>query len=292
MKLLFAAFLLASTAWAQPELGAERVVLHTVAGDVVLAFYPKVAPKTSAQLLTLFRAGVYDTTHFFRVEPNFVLQTSTAQERQVPLTPHQTKLVKRLPTEVSALVKHVPWRLSMARVDGDWESSETSFSIVLGESPHLDGQYTIFGEVVDGFEAVQELLRVNRTGASRPVARLSIERTTVYDSALGLANATLAKAHPVTVGMLPMADAEKNWRLLWGGGLLVMLLIAALAYALRMKLSSSQLVALHLLQALIAGFYLMALWLPLGQRLPWLGAALFALLVVLFKGMNRFEART
>ena len=48
----------------------------------------------------------------------------------------------------------------MARADGQPDSATTSFSIILGDAPHLDGQYTVFGEVVYGMDAVDKLVQV------------------------------------------------------------------------------------------------------------------------------------
>src|SRR6185436_7315530 len=121
------------------------VVLHTIAGDVVLAFYPDAAPGHVQQILALARAGVFDTTHFFRIEPNFVAQISVAEDRTTPLTESQKGLIHKLKAELHPTLKHHRGTLSMAHADGDVDSGETSFSILLADAPHLDGQYTIFG---------------------------------------------------------------------------------------------------------------------------------------------------
>lgn len=57
-----------------------RIVLHTLAGDLLLSLFPNAAPKTVAHVLDLVKAGAYDTTHFYRVEPGFVVQTSLGGE--------------------------------------------------------------------------------------------------------------------------------------------------------------------------------------------------------------------
>src|SRR5207253_2022621 len=71
---------------AEPRLSQERVVLHTTLGDLVLAFYPDVAPRHVEQILRLVRLGAYDGTSFYRVYPSFVAQIGTVQARRDPLT--------------------------------------------------------------------------------------------------------------------------------------------------------------------------------------------------------------
>ncbi|HJT79047.1 MAG TPA: peptidylprolyl isomerase, partial [Gemmataceae bacterium] len=147
--LLTAAALLAAVlparAEAPPRLAPERVVLRTVAGDVVLALYADVAPGHVHQILKLVRLGAYDGTHFCRIDPTFVAQISTAYDRLSPLTPEQRAAIHPLKAEFSGL-RHRRGTLSMARDDGKPDSAETSFSVLLADAPHLDGKYTVFGE--------------------------------------------------------------------------------------------------------------------------------------------------
>ena len=124
-------------ATASPEKAVPRVIFHTIAGDLVFALYPTVAPRTVEQFLTLNRAGVYDTTHFRRLEPGFVLQTGTAEDRTIPLNITQKALIHKLPCECAPGVRHRRGVLSLARPDDDPNGGETSFSILLGDAPHL-----------------------------------------------------------------------------------------------------------------------------------------------------------
>lgn len=67
------------------------------------------------------------------------------------LTASEKQLVRRIPLEVdqqfSKQIKHVPGMLSMAREDNDTLGNTTSFSILIGNAPHLDTKYTIFGKL-------------------------------------------------------------------------------------------------------------------------------------------------
>src|SRR5262249_8376418 len=178
-----------------PRAGPERVVLHTAAGDIVLALYPDVAPRHVEQVLHLTRLGVYDTTHFYRVEPNFVVQVSTALDRTEPLTAAQRAAVHPLPAEFA---RGGPRRgvLSMARQDNDPDSAETSFSILLADAPHLDGKYTVFGHVESGMDVVDEICRVPRNAKHQPLVRVEVQRAEAVDAAALL---SLAGPRPVPV---------------------------------------------------------------------------------------------
>ena len=181
---LFALALVHSIATAvedTPELSTERVVLGTDHGDLVLALYPRVAPLHSKQILQLVELGVYDTTHFYRIERGFVAQTSTAHDRLLPLNAEQASAIKKIPAEFSDL-RHVPGIVSMARDDGDIDSAETSFSILVGTAPHLDGQYTIFGELVEGQEVLDHFFQLKIDADNRPEQRLTINRAFVVNS--------------------------------------------------------------------------------------------------------------
>ncbi len=159
----------------ESRLSEYRLLLHTIGGDIVLALYPDVAPKTVRQFIEWAQLGVFDTTHFSRLEPGFVLQTSLAQDRLVPFNDQQKKSIHTLSGEISKTLKHRRGVISMGRADGQPDSAETSFSILLGDAPHLDGSYTIFGCVEAGMDVVDRLVQVKREpDSNRPEVRLSI----------------------------------------------------------------------------------------------------------------------
>ncbi len=160
-----------------PTPARERIMLRTSMGDIVLALYPDVAPKHVAQILRLVKLGVYDGMHFRRVEPGFVAQLSGHHDRATPLTPEQSAAIVRIPAEFSA-IRHERGILSMARFD-DPNSAETSFSILLGRAPHLDGKYTVVGRVESGMDVVAAIERVDRE-VTRPRQRIAVVRATVF----------------------------------------------------------------------------------------------------------------
>ncbi len=128
--------------------------LNTTAGKIHIELDPAMAPVHATQLYRLLKAGVFNGCEIYRYEPGFVLQTSSAETKvsgNAALTLKQQDMIRRLPLEITSqkdgAVAHKKWMLSMARYDAT-DSATTSFSIMLGDAPHLDKQYTLFGKVV------------------------------------------------------------------------------------------------------------------------------------------------
>ena len=159
------------------------LLLRTSAGDLLVELYPDLAPQTVAQVSKLVNAGLYDTTPFFRLERNFVLQTTTVQGRSLPLTPEQLALIHKIPAEFST-IKHQRGVLSMARQDHDPNSAETSFSILLADAPHLDGKYTIFGRLVDGWKTLETIESMPRNSKNQPQTRIEIRKAEITENRL------------------------------------------------------------------------------------------------------------
>ena len=157
---------------------APYLVLHTSAGDLVAELYPDVAPGTVAQISKLVKAGLYDSTPFFRLERNVVLQTAMVQSRALPLTSAQLALLHKIPAEFSN-IKHQRGILSLARYDHDPDSGESSFSILLADAPHLDGKYTIFGRLVGGWETLELIESMPRDSRNQPEPRIEILKAEV-----------------------------------------------------------------------------------------------------------------
>ncbi len=161
----------------------ERIVLHTTLGAITIRPYVAVAPETLGQLKKLIELGVYDTTRFHRLEPGFLVQLAGAEDRLRPLTPQQKAAIRKLPAELGSVVSK-RGTVGMARWDNDPDSAETSFYILLGPAPHLDGAYTYVGEVERGWEVLDAIENLERKpGSTEPAARLGLESAEVVTSA-------------------------------------------------------------------------------------------------------------
>jgi cyclophilin family peptidyl-prolyl cis-trans isomerase len=164
----------------EPVVAAERVLLETEYGDLVLALYPEVAPRHVAQILDLVRRGAYDSTHIYRVIPGYQLQTSSILARLQPLPEDLADGAPKLPAELSEL-RHMRGTLSMTRRPDDPNSATSSFMIFLGPGPKLDGRYTVFGQLESGGSVVNRIVAVPLDQQNRPLDRLTIRHARVIE---------------------------------------------------------------------------------------------------------------
>lgn len=157
------------------ELSQYRAVIETSAGPITIAFLPDQAPGHVRNFLRLAQAGVFDGMSVHRVVPGFALQTGSLSSRG-PLTEQQQKYVRELPPEFND-TRHVKGVVSMARGD-DPGSATTSFFIVTGDAPSLDGKYTAFGRVIDGLAVVEAIERMPVDGET-PIDRVEVRSVRV-----------------------------------------------------------------------------------------------------------------
>lgn len=139
----------------------EVAVMETSMGEVVLGFFPDVAPNHVANFKQIARDGLYNNTLFHRVIPGFVIQGGDPETAN-PDTPRSRYGTGGTGNNVNAEfsdLKHKRGTLAAARSQ-DPNSADAQFYIALNAIPHLDGQYTIFGEVLRGMEAVDSIASV------------------------------------------------------------------------------------------------------------------------------------
>ncbi len=144
------------------ELARYHVVLTTDLGEIEISLHPEVVPRHVRQFLRFAELGLYEGTSFHRVVPGFVIQGGLVGQRNPAAPQKYWKYVTPLKGEFNQL-KHVRGTVSMARGD-DPDSGLDSFFIVLEPNPHLDGKYTVFGEVVRGIDTVDGISQVPTRG--------------------------------------------------------------------------------------------------------------------------------
>ncbi|AUG55067.1 peptidylprolyl isomerase [Thalassospira marina] len=118
-------------------------------GRVVIQLRPDLAPKTVERIKELVRSGFYDGLLFHRVIDGFMAQTGD------PKGDGTGGSGTKLQAEFSD-AHHVRGTVSMARA-ADPNSADSQFFICFAAAPHLDGQYTIWGQVVSGMEFVDNI---------------------------------------------------------------------------------------------------------------------------------------
>ncbi len=118
-------------------------------GRVTIEMRPDLAPNHVARIKELVRQGFYDGLTFHRVIPGFMAQTGDPKGNGTGGSGQNLK------AEFSK-ANHVRGTVSMARAQ-DPNSADSQFFIVFEPAPHLDGQYTVWGQVVDGMEHVDRI---------------------------------------------------------------------------------------------------------------------------------------
>jgi peptidylprolyl isomerase len=129
----------------------SRLVLETTKGTVLIAFRADLAPMHVARIRELVAQRFYDGVAFHRVIDGFMAQTGC------PYGNGTGGSGQKLKAEFSK-AKHVRGTVSMARSQNP-DSGDSQFFICFEESPWLNGQYTVWGEVIEGMENVDKIKR-------------------------------------------------------------------------------------------------------------------------------------
>jgi peptidylprolyl isomerase len=129
----------------------DRLVLDTSQGRVVVAMRPDLAPNHVTRIKELVRDGFYDGVVFHRVIDGFMAQTGD------PTGTGTGGSGKKLKAEFSR-EPHTRGTVSMARSQSP-DSGDSQFFICFADSPWLNGQYTVWGKVVEGMENIDKIKR-------------------------------------------------------------------------------------------------------------------------------------
>ncbi len=152
----------------------SKATIKTKFGDMEIKFYPDVAPKHVENFLALAKSGFYNGTIFHRVIPGFMIQGGdpNTKDPNKPDTYGMGGPSHRVKAEFNS-IPHRRGILSMARTN-DPNSAGSQFFIVVKDSNFLDGQYTVFGEVVKGMEVADKIVSLPRNSRDLPTERVEI----------------------------------------------------------------------------------------------------------------------
>ena len=162
-------------------------VISTKFGDMVVEFFPDVAPKHVENFQILAEEGYYNGTTFHRVIPGFMIQggdpNSKDLDRMNDGTGGRTGKFFGIGREndpeswtVPAEFNDTPHQrgtLSMARSQ-NVDSGSSQFFICHENAPFLDGQYTVFGQLISGIEVVDEIVNSERDPRDNPLDRVEM----------------------------------------------------------------------------------------------------------------------
>jgi peptidylprolyl isomerase len=129
----------------------NTLTLETTKGNVVIRLRPDLAPNHVARIVELADEGFYDGVPFHRVIDGFMAQTGD------PTGTGTGGSGKKLKAEFNQ-GRHVRGAVSMARAQNP-DSGDSQFFICFADASFLDGQYTVWGEVIEGMENVDEIKR-------------------------------------------------------------------------------------------------------------------------------------
>ncbi len=202
---------LAAVAFLALSAGAQKtkVVIETDSGRIVFMLYDG-TPKHRDNMIKLVKAHFYDSTLWHRVIPGFVIQGGDPDSKQA--APGKAlgdgDVGYRIPAEINDKYYHVRGAIGAARDNNpEKASSGCQFYIVIGKpftdeqldaaekrsgykesaakreaykkiggTPHLDGGYTVFGEVIEGMDVADKIANAARNNMDRPDVDIRMNR--------------------------------------------------------------------------------------------------------------------
>ena len=132
-----------------------RVAIATTKGDVVVRLYPEWAPSTVANFLALARSGYFDGNRWFRIVPDFVVQTGD------PTDTGDGDAGYAIPAEENPIEQRtgiVAMGLNYAGSRAIRDSAGTQFYVTLSPQLHLDRDFSVFGEIESGTDVLANLI--------------------------------------------------------------------------------------------------------------------------------------
>jgi peptidyl-prolyl cis-trans isomerase A (cyclophilin A) len=155
------------------------ITINTDYGKIKMILFDD-TPLHKQNFLDLATAGVYNHITFHRIIKDFMIQTGDFTTRNQPIDFHPKIIKKEISAEIVTEYKHVRGAVAAARGGDDVnpyrKSHPTQFYIVQSYkgSHHLDGKYTIFGQVMSGFEVLDIIAKKRTSKTDKPVKDIRI----------------------------------------------------------------------------------------------------------------------
>ena len=169
------------------EKEAEVAVISTKYGDMIVEFYPDVAPMHVESFMALANEKYFDGTTFHRVIPDFVIQGGDPNSKLENRSLHGTggragkffgigdendSSTWLIPQEFNS-IPHEKGVLSMARTN-DPNSASSQFFVCHGDPSFLDNNYTVFGKVIQGLEVIDSIANVEKDMNDNPLEKIEM----------------------------------------------------------------------------------------------------------------------
>ena len=173
----FTAVLLAQ----KPKTSKEHLFIETDYGTIEIAFYPDKAPKHVEAIKKLANEGFYDGIRFHRVIPNFMIQggdptSKDPTKRHLHGTGGPGFHIEAEFNDVS----HKRGICSMARSQHP-DSAGSQFFICVADCPFLDGQYTVWGNVVNGMDVADKIVALQRDHNDNPIVNSTMNKVYIKE---------------------------------------------------------------------------------------------------------------
>ena len=165
----------------------DVAVISTNFGDMVVEFYPDIAPMHVDSFIALINEEYFNGTTFHRVIPGFMIQGGDPNSRNENRATHGTggragkffglgneedPSTWLIPQEFSD-TPHVKGILSMARTN-DPNSASSQFFVCHDNANFLDNNYTVFGKVIDGLDIIDQIANVAKDQNDNPIERVEM----------------------------------------------------------------------------------------------------------------------
>ena len=151
-----------------------KATIETKFGTIELKFFPDVAPNHVKNFTDLAKKGFYDGTIFHRVIPGFMIQGGDPNSKSPDKSKHGMGGPGYTVKAEFNSKPHKRGTLSAAR-SANPDSAGSQFFICVADAPFLDRQYTVFGEVASGMDAVDKIVSQPRDASDNPDERIEMK---------------------------------------------------------------------------------------------------------------------
>jgi peptidyl-prolyl cis-trans isomerase B (cyclophilin B) len=155
------------------EAAPKGAIIETPHGEIEIEFFNDKAPGHVKNFVDLTKKGFYDGTTFHRVIPGFMIQGGDPNTKDKAASRERHGPGYTIKAEFND-TSHKRGIVSMARAQSP-DSAGCQFFICVADSTFLDRQYTAFGKVTKGIEAVDKIVSASRDGRDNPKERIEMK---------------------------------------------------------------------------------------------------------------------
>lgn len=160
-----------------PVKGDTVATLHTNFGDISVKFFPEAAPLAVNNFIALAKVDKFNDTIFHRVIDNFMIQGG--DYTRFNGTGGESVYGDEFDLEVTEYLSNIEGAVAMANRGPGTNGSQ--FYINQVDNTYLDGKYTVFAQVFDGMDVVNDIAQVETDYGDKPVNEVVLESVEIYE---------------------------------------------------------------------------------------------------------------